>query len=284
MRFFVLTIFPQTIQCYAEYGIVRQAIKKGVLELHTVDIRDFAHKRQVDDTAYGGHPGMVIKPEPVFKAYEYVVENFGKPYTIIPQPWGKRLTQEDLDRLSVFDSLAVICGRYEGLDERVSTLADEELSLGDFVLAGGELFALVLLEGIARLLPGVLSEPESLKRDSFRRWLGAPVYTRPADFRVMKVPEVLLSGNHELIRLWELWHSIERTLKLRPELVPKRLYPLEESMLSAIIKGKSFEKWLEEVGHERAIKGFQSMQLLGGGDDIPQGQSSSKGTSKEGAS
>ncbi len=284
MKFFILTIFPQIIQCYAEYGIVRQAIKKGLLELHTVDIRDFAHKRQVDDTAYGGHPGMVIKPEPVFEAYEYVVEKFGKPYTIIPQPWGKRLTQEDLDRLSGFDSLAVICGRYEGLDERASTLADEELSLGDFVLAGGELFALVLLEGVARLLPGVLSEPESLKRDSFRRWLGAPVYTRPADFREMKVPEVLLSGNHELIRLWELWHSIERTLKLRPDLVPKRLYPLEESMLSAIMKGKSFEKWLEEVGHERAIKGFQSMQLLGGGDDIPQGQSSSKGTSKEGAS
>ncbi len=284
MKFFILTIFPQIIQCYAEYGIVRQAIKKGLLELHTVDIRDFAHKRQVDDTAYGGHPGMVIKPEPVFKAYEYVVEKFGKPYTIIPQPWGRRLTQEDLDRLSALDNLAVICGRYEGLDERASTLADEELSLGDFVLAGGELFALVLLEGVARLLPGVLSEPESLKRDSFRRWLGAPVYTRPADFREMKVPEVLLSGNHELIRLWELWHSIERTLKLRPDFVPKRLYPLEESMLSAIMKGKSFEKWLEEVGHERAIKGFQSMQLLGCGDDIPQGQSSSEGASKEGAS
>ncbi len=284
MRFFVLTLFPQTIHCYAEYGIVRQAIKKGVLELHTVDIRDFAHKRQVDDTAYGGHPGMVIKPEPVFKAYEYVVENFGKPYTIIPQPWGRRLTQEDLDRLSALDSLAVICGRYEGLDERVSTLADEELSLGDFVLAGGELFALVLLEGIARLLPGVLSEPESLKRDSFRRWLGAPVYTRPTDFRGMKVPEVLLSGNHELIRLWELWHSIERTLRLRPDLVPKSLHPLEESILSAIIKGKNFEKWLEEVGYERAVKSLQSMQLLSGGDDIPQGKSSPKRTSKEGAS
>ncbi len=281
MRFFVLTIFPQVIQCYAEYGTVKQAIKKGILELHTVNLRDFAHKGQVDDTAYGGHPGMVIKPEPVFEAYEKIVKSFGKPYTVIPQPWGKRLTQKDLDRLSNFDSLAVICGRYEGLDERISTLADEEISLGDFVLAGGELFALVLLEGIARLLPGVLSEPESLRRDSFRRWLGAPVYTRPADFKGMKVPEVLLSGNHQLIRLWELWHSIERTLRLRPDTIPKDLNPLEESLLSAIMEGKSFEKWLEEVGHERAFKSLQGMQLFGCGDDVPEGEPSSEGASEE---
>ncbi|MFN3264547.1 MAG: tRNA (guanosine(37)-N1)-methyltransferase TrmD, partial [Aquificaceae bacterium] len=204
MKFFVFTIFPQVIECYASYGIVKQALKKGALELFVLDLRDFAHKRQVDDNAYGGHPGMVIKPEPVFGAYEHVMKNFGKPHTIIPQPWGRRLTQADLDRLSKLESIAVICGRYEGLDERVSALADEELSLGDFVLAGGELLALVLLEGIARLLPGVLGEPESIRKDSFRRWLGAPVYTRPAEFMGMKVPEVLLSGNHQLISLWEL--------------------------------------------------------------------------------
>lgn len=254
MKFFVLTLFPQVIGCYAEYGIVKQAIKKGALELYTVDIRRYAHKGQVDDTAYGGHPGMVIKPEPVFLAYEELVKMHGKPHTIIPQPWGKRLLQEDLDRLSKLESIAVICGRYEGLDERVSILADEELSLGDFVLAGGELFALVLIEGISRLLPGVLSEPESLKRDSFRRWLGSPVYTRPADFRGMKVPEVLLSGNHQLIKLWELWHSIERTLKSRPDLVPKDLTKLEISILSAIKEGMSFEEWLGKVGCEKAIR------------------------------
>lgn len=284
MKFFLFTIFPKLVECYADYGIVKQAIKKEALELRIIDLRDFAHKRQVDDTAYGGHPGMVIKPEPIFRAYEYVVENFGKPYTIIPQPWGKRLTQKDIDRLSHMESIAVICGRYEGLDERVSTLADEELSLGDFILAGGELFALVLLEGIARLLPGVLSEPESIKRDSFRRWLGAPVYTRPADFRGMKVPEVLLSGNHQLIRLWELWYSIERTLKLRPDLIPKNISPLESSILSAIIEGKEFEEWLEEVGRERAVKSLQNMQLLSGWNDLSEGKSSSEGTSEEGAS
>jgi tRNA (guanine37-N1)-methyltransferase len=248
MKFFVLSLFPQVIEGYAQYGIVKQAIKRGLLELHTVDIRKFARKGEVDDTAYGGHPGMVLKPEPVFLAYEELVKEHGKPYTIIPQPWGKTLKQEDLDRLSQKESIAVICGRYEGLDERVSLLADEELSLGDFVLAGGELFALVLLEGIARLLPGVLSEPESIKKDSFRRWLGAPVYTRPADFRGMKVPEPLLSGNHKLIELWELWHSIERTLKYRPDLVPEDLTPLEEDMLGAIKEGKSFENWIAERG------------------------------------
>lgn len=254
MKFFVLTLFPQVISCYAEYGIVRQAIRKGAIELYTVDIRRYAHKGQVDDTAYGGHPGMVIKPEPVFSAYEDLVEKHGKPHTIIPQPWGKRITQGDLDRLSKLESIAVICGRYEGLDERVSVLADEELSLGDFVLAGGELFALVLLEGISRLLPGVLSEPESLKRDSFRRWLGSPVYTRPVDFRGMRVPEILLSGNHQLIRLWELWHSVERTIKLRQDLVPKDLTKIEKSILSAIKEGLTFEEWIKEVGYEKAVR------------------------------
>lgn len=282
MKFFVFTIFPQIVECYAGYGIVKQAIKKGKLELHTVDIRKFAHKGQVDDVAYGGMPGMVIKPEPVFKAYEDVVKNHGKPYTIIPQPWGKRLTQEDMDKFSTFESLAVLCGRYEGFDERVRTLADEEFSLGDFVISGGEIFALTLLEGVARLLPDVLSEPESLKRDSFRRWLGAPVYTRPPEFKGMKVPEVLLSGNHQLIKLWELWHSIERTYKLRPDIIPKDMNPFESFLLSFIISGRTFEQWLEEVGHERALKSFQSMQLSGGGYDIPEGEPTAERTSQEG--
>ncbi|RMH07383.1 MAG: tRNA (guanosine(37)-N1)-methyltransferase TrmD [Aquificota bacterium] len=245
MKFFVLTIFPDLINCFVQWGIVRQAIKKGLLEVHSINLRDFAPKGVVDDVPYGGHPGMVIKPEPVFNAYEFVVQRFGKPYTVLPQPWGKRLTQEDLDRLSQKESLLVICGRYEGLDERISSLADEELSLGDFVLAGGELFAMVLLEGVARLLPGVLSEPESIKRDSFRRWMGAPVYTRPAEFRGMRVPEVLLSGNHKLIELWNLWHSIERTVKYRPDLVPTNISELEKSMLEAIMNGVSFEEWIK---------------------------------------
>jgi len=214
------------------------------LEVIGVNLRDYAPKGKVDDYAYGGHPGMVLKPEPIIYAYEDIVSKYGKPYTIIPQPWGKVITQEDLDRLSKMESLLVICGRYEGIDERVSFLADEELSLGDFVLSGGELFALVLLEGIARLLPEVLSEPESIKRDSFRRWLGAPVFTRPPQFRGLEVPKVLVSGNHRMVELWQLWHSIKRTLEKRPDLIPKDLSPLEEQMLRAIKEGLSFEEWL----------------------------------------
>ncbi len=244
MRFFFLTIFPKLVECFCGYGIVFQAIKKGALEVVVINPRDYAEKGKVDDYAYGGSPGMVLKPEPIFLAYEEILDKYGKPYTIIPQPWGKVIDQKDLDRLSKLDSLLVICGRYEGIDERVSSLADEELSLGNFVLSGGELFGLVLLEGIARLLPGVLSDPKSIEKDSFRRWFGSPVYTRPAEFRGMKVPEVLLSGNHRMVELWELWHSIKRTLEKRPEMIPTDITPLEEQMLRAIKEGISFEEWV----------------------------------------
>ncbi|MEZ0361771.1 MAG: tRNA (guanosine(37)-N1)-methyltransferase TrmD [Hydrogenobacter sp.] len=245
MKFFVFTLFPQVIQGYAQYGVIKQAIKKGSLELHVVNLREYAIKRKVDDEAYGGVPGMVIKPEPVFCAYRSITQNYGKPHTIIPQPWGKRLVQQDFERLSRKESIAIICGRYEGLDERTSVLADEELSLGDFVLSGGEIFALALLEGVARLLPGVLSQPESLLSDSFRRWMGYPVYTRPPEYEGMKVPDVLLSGNHKLIELWRLWHSIERTLKYRPDLIPDDLTPMEKDIVENIKKGTKFEDWVK---------------------------------------
>lgn len=245
MKFFVFTLFPQVIQVYAQYGVIKQAIKKGSLELHITDLREYATKRKVDDEAYGGVPGMVIKPEPVFCAYRSITQKYGKPYTIIPQPWGKRLVQQDFERLSRKESIAIICGRYEGLDERTSVLADEELSLGDFVLSGGEIFALALLEGIARLLPGVLSQPESLLSDSFRRWMGYPVYTRPPEYEGMKVPDVLLSGNHKLIELWKLWYSIERTLKYRPDLIPDDLTPMEKDIVENIKKGTKFEDWVK---------------------------------------
>ncbi|WP_448588662.1 tRNA (guanosine(37)-N1)-methyltransferase TrmD [Thermocrinis sp.] len=245
MKFFSITIFPSLFECFCQYGMVSQAIKKGVLEVFPINLRDYAPKGRVDDYAYGGHPGMVLKPEPIFLAYEDILSKHGKPHTIIAQPWGKVLTQEDLDRLSQMESILVICGRYEGIDERVSSLADEELSLGDFVISGGELLALVILEGVARLLPGVLSDPESIRRDSFRKWMGAPTYTRPAEFRGMRVPEVLLSGNHKVIELWELWHSIKRTLEKRPYAIPKELSPLEEEILRAIERGLSFEDWIK---------------------------------------
>jgi tRNA (Guanine37-N(1)-) methyltransferase (EC 2.1.1.31) len=142
------------VECFCEHGIVSQAIKKGALEVVAINPRDYAEKGKVDDYAYGGHPGMVLKPEPIFLAYEDLVSKYGKPYVIIPQPWGKVIDQRDLDRLSKLDSLLVICGRYEGIDERVSTLADEELSLGDFVLSGAPPPWLGTLGGYRKALAG----------------------------------------------------------------------------------------------------------------------------------
>ncbi len=246
MQFFILTVFPKIVEEYCNYGIVKQARRKGLIDVLPIDLRDYAHKGRVDDEAYGGLPGMVLKPEPIFKAYEHVVKEYGKPYTIIPQPWGKRIAQWPLQKLKEKEKILIICGRYEGIDERVSILADEELSLGDFVISGGELLALVLVDGITRLLPGAIGEPESLRADSFGRWLGYPVYTRPEEFGGLKVPDVLLSGNHRLIELWKLWHSIERTIRYRPDMIPKDLTPLEKEMVDSIRMGFKFEDWIKK--------------------------------------
>ena len=245
VKFSILTIFPKIVECYSEFGIVRQAIKKGALSVQAIDLREHAPKGQVDDTAFGGLPGMVIKPEPVFKAYEHVCSNEGKPYVLITEPWGRPIEQDFLRELSNKENLMIICGRYEGVDERVKSIVDEEVSVGSFILSGGELPALCIVEGVARLLPGVLNEPQSIAEDSFGgRWLGYPVYTRPRDFMGMRVPQVLLSGNHGLIEKWKLWHRIENTLRKRPELIPKELTPEEREILESIQRGLSFEEWL----------------------------------------
>jgi len=247
LLFFVLTIFPRIIECYTEYGIVRQAIKKKKVKVQAIDLRKFAPKGQVDDVPYGGLPGMVLKPEPVFHAYDYVIKNFGKPYVLLTEPWGEKINQRLLEELAKKDKIMIICGRYEGIDERVKTIVDREISLGDFILSGGEIVALTVIDGVSRLIPGVLSEPKSLEEDSFsNRWLGYPVYTRPREFRGMRVPEELLSGNHKLIELWKLWHRIENTVKKRPDLIPEDLTELEKEILNSILSGKSFKEWLRE--------------------------------------
>jgi tRNA (guanine37-N1)-methyltransferase len=248
IRFFVATIFPQIIECYCSYGIVNKAIKRGLIEVKPLNLREFAdNPRQVDDEPFGGVPGMVLKPEPIFRAYEYVVSNFGKPYVLITEPWGEKINQNLLEELKNKENLFIICGRYEGVDERVKTIVDKEISLGDFVLSGGELPALVLIDGTTRLLEGVLSEPQSFEEDSFsRKWLGYPVYTRPREYRGMKVPEVLVSGNHQLIELWKLFKRIEQTYKKRPDLIKEeKLSPLEREILEAIKRGWDFETFLK---------------------------------------
>ncbi len=247
-----LSIFPQIIKYYCDYGIVKQAINKGALKVDVFNLRDFAIKGQVDDTVYGGLPGMVLKPEPIFEAYSHIEQKYGKPYVICPEPWGKRLDQKDFERWKQRKHILVICGRYEGIDERVKVLVDEEVSLGDFVLSGGEVAALAIIDGISRLLPDVLSEPESLKADSFFRWLGYPVYTKPREFKGMQVPDILVSGDHRKIKLWALWHSIERTLRKRPDLVPKDLTDLEIKIIQAIKEGVKFEDWIKK--HLREVE------------------------------
>ncbi len=247
MNFFVFTIFPQIIKCYCDYGIVKQAIKKGKISVSSVDLRDFAEKGMVDDVAYGGIPGMVMKPEPIYKAYEYILSKGYKPHVLITEPWGKRIDQRFFEELKEKKEILIICGRYEGVDERVKAIVNEEISLGDFILSGGEIVALAIIEGVARLLPGVLSEVKSLEEDSFRnKWLGYPVYTRPREFKDMKVPEVLLSGNHKIINMWLLWKRIENTYKRRRDMIPKDLSHLERDILKNIEMGVDFDEWIKK--------------------------------------
>lgn len=224
MRIDVLTIFPGIFESPLRESLLGKAIESGVLDLRLHDIRDFAtdKHRQVDDESYGGGPGMVMKPEPVFAAVESLGE--GSKRVILLSPAGRRLDQALVRELSCEPWLVFICGRYEGVDERVAEgLPAEEISIGDYVLSGGEVPALALLEAVTRLVPGVIGKEESHERDSFENGiLDHPHYTRPAEFRGMHVPEVLLSGDHEKIERWRREAALEKTRRNRPELLEGR--------------------------------------------------------------
>ena len=251
MKIYIITIFPDYFECFKNYGVVNKAIKSGLVEINTINLRDFTtdkHKT-VDDVVYGGGPGMLLKPEPIFKAFDYIKNISKNPYTIITEPWGKTFNQEMARKLAEKKEIVIICGRYEGVDERVKTLVDEEISIGDYILSGGEPAALVIMDSVIRLLPGVLSDDESKEVDSFSDGLlGYPNYTRPAEFRGMKVPEVLLSGNHKLIEKWRRFQKIKRTYKNRPDLLEKaKLSVDDKQLLKYIIEGKEFEDLIKEV-------------------------------------
>ncbi len=215
LRFDVVTVFPELFEPVFTAGVVGRAIARGLLELHAHDLRAHTHDRhrQVDDVPYGGGPGMVLKPEPLFEAIEAVrAQNRGP--VILLEPWGEPFTQRLARELAAEAGLVLVCGRYEGIDDRVrESLADREVSIGDYVLSGGELPAMVLIDAVARLVPGVLGAEESLEGDSFAAdLLGHPQYTRPAEFRGLRVPEVLLSGNHREIEAWRQAQARRRTL------------------------------------------------------------------------
>jgi tRNA (guanine37-N1)-methyltransferase len=224
-RFDILTLFPGLFEGPLRESLLGRAIRSGLIEVRVHDIRDHAEDkhRQVDDYGFGGGPGMVMKPEPIFAAVESLGERDMR--IIVLSPAGRRLDQALVRELAREPRLVLICGRYEGVDERViAGLPAEEVSIGDFVLSGGEVAALALVEAVSRLVPGVVGNEESLAAESFEEGLlDHPHYTRPASFRGMEVPETLLSGDHARIAAWRRKAALEKTRRNRPDLLRGRL-------------------------------------------------------------
>jgi tRNA (guanine37-N1)-methyltransferase len=241
MRFDVVTIFPAMIRQALAAGVVGRAIDRGTLSVTVHDLRDFTTDRHrvVDDVPYGGGPGMVLKPEPLFRALDAVEAiDESRPTVLLTSPQGTVLTQAVVGRLARQPRLVLLCGRYEGVDERVRSRVDEEISIGDYVLSGGELPALVVIDAVARMIPGVVGDEQSVAEDSFGRGLlDFPHYTRPAEIAapgsggVMKVPDVLVSGNHAEIRRWRKREALARTLARRPDLLAHAELDEEERKL-----------------------------------------------------
>jgi tRNA (guanine37-N1)-methyltransferase len=267
MKFDVVTIFPAMIEQPLALGVLGRAIDRGTLDVRVHDLRHFTTDRHrvVDDVPYGGGPGMVLKPGPIFRALDAIDRDRGRPSAVVmTSPQGTRFTQDEAQRLSRMAHIVFLCGRYEGVDERVRARVTEELSIGDYVLSGGELPALVLIDAIARLVPGVVGDGRSVAEDSFSRGLlDFPQYTRPAELNpwrsdradpadlsggVARVPDVLRSGNHAEIRRWRKLEALTRTLDRRPDLLAgasldeeeqEILQELEAGRMSGLQKGKA---------------------------------------------
>jgi tRNA (guanine37-N1)-methyltransferase len=240
MRFDIITIFPAMIEQALAAGIVGRAIDRGTLNVKVHDLRAFTSDRHrvVDDVPYGGGPGMVLKPEPIFRALDEIeADGREAPTVILTSPQGTRFTQEVAQRLSQSKRLVLVCGRYEGVDERVRARVQEEVSIGDYVLSGGELAALVIVDAVARLVPGVVGDEQSVVEDSFSRGLlDFPQYTRPAELAGARVPDVLLSGNHAEIRRWRKREALARTFARRPDLLAgASLDEEEQKMLRELV-------------------------------------------------
>ena len=223
----VITIFPQMVEPALAEGVIGRARAKGLVDVRARDLRDYTtdKHRVVDDVPFGGGPGMVMKPEPLFRAIESIAAERGAPSAVIlTTPQGRPFSHAEAERFSRMERLIVICGRYEGVDERVAeALVTDEISIGDYVLTGGELPALVVVEAVARLVPGVVGDDQSVANDSFADgWLDCPHYTRPAEFRGLKVPDVLLSGHHAEIAKWRREQQRRRTEERRPDLIRRQ--------------------------------------------------------------
>jgi tRNA (guanine37-N1)-methyltransferase len=247
MRFDIITIFPEIFRGVFEFGIIRRAVEAGLIEIRIHDLRDYTHDRhrQVDDRPFGGGAGMVMKPEPLFRAVEAIKHEAPDSSAALLSPQGRLFDQRIAESFAAKQRLILICGRYEGVDERVAEhLADDEISIGDYVLSGGEIPAMVVVDAVTRLLPGALGCDQSAERESFSTGLlDCPHYTRPAEYRGLKVPDVLMSGNHAQIERFRQRRSIKKTLRRRPDLIESRALSDDER--------RDIEEILKEINKER---------------------------------
>ena len=233
MKADIITIFPRMVEAALSEGVVARAREAGIVDVVVRDLREYTddRHRSVDDVPYGGGPGMVMTPAPIFAAVDAIRRERGEPSAVVLMtPQGRRFTHAEAERLSRLERLIVICGRYEGVDERVAdALVTDELSIGDYVVTGGELPALVVIDAVVRLVPGVVGDADSVADDSFvRGLLDCPHYTRPAVFRDRAVPDVLLSGHHAEIERWRRQQRVRRTLARRPDLLDRATLDADE--------------------------------------------------------
>lgn len=243
MKIDIITIFPEMFEGPLNISILKRAKEKGIIEINIHNLRDYTtdKHRSVDDYPYGGGAGMVMKPEPIFRCVRSLKKDYSEIILLTPQ--GEVYNQKIAEELSRKEHLIFICGRYEGIDERVRCIVTREISIGDYILSGGEIPALVIIDSIVRLLPGVVGDPNSLKEESFQEGLlEYPQYTHPRNFEGMEVPEVLLSGDHEKIRRWRRKEALKRTLLRRPDLLERANLTEEDHFLLKEIK--------EELGKE----------------------------------
>ena len=222
--FEIISLFPKTFDALNNMGVISKAIQNELISINIHDLRSYGigSYNQVDDVTYGGGAGMLLKPEPIYDAFD-AIKKSDKSLTLLMTPQGKALKQNDFVRWTNYNQVIIICGQYEGFDERIREIADEEVSVGDYILTGGEIPAISIVNGLTRLLPGTLGDPESLLDESYNEsLLEYPQYTRPRIYRGMKVPEVLLSGNHKEIKKWREEQRLKRTIERRNDLISKQ--------------------------------------------------------------
>ncbi len=267
MRFDILTLFPDMVRSVLSESIIGRAEKNGILTINYINIRAFSEDKhnRVDDYPYGGGTGMVMQPMPIYNAYKCVLENSEtKPYVVYMSPQGKVFSQKDAVRLSEKEHVLILCGHYEGVDERVlEEIVDEEISVGDYVLTGGEIPAMIVVDAVARMIPGVLSSDASYEEESlYSGLLEHPQYTRPPEFLGRKVPDVLLSGHHINIEAWKKRESLKRTLKKRPELLENAELSKEDTRILRDIESEMDGKTMKLAEKRKSSKTIYDGQIV----------------------